>query len=534
MMSVVMPRSRSLLLMLPRSQISRALSNIPRTQSIAKGKVFDSAGTTTFPITDCSTGLVIGATPQSTASELEAAAAGADSASAAWRATAPAARARVTLKLQSLIRDQSESLAGVITRENGKTLADARGDVFRGLEVVEWAAGAPSLALGDCAPGIGPSMDIVTHREPVGVCAGIFAFNFPAMLPLWAFPLANALGNTYVLKPSERAPGAGVALALLAVQAGLPADVLNVVHGGPETVNFLCDSPRIAAVSFVGSNPGGEHVFHRASAAGKRVQSNMGAKNIAVVMPDSDAPRTCVALTGAAFGAAGQRCMALPIIVLVGAAKTNTANLIASARRLKMGPGSAADSDVGPMISRASVDRARDIISRAEALGAKVLLDGRAVKPPTGCEKGYWLGPTILHLGDARSAEASPAYNEEIFGPVQCIIEVDTLEEAIALVNRNQWGNGGAIFTTSGVSAHAFATGARIGQVGINVPVPVPLPVVSFTGNKRSFLGQNNFYGKGGVNFFTSTRTIVSAWPSSAGVGVTHASPLAMPTPGRT
>jgi malonate-semialdehyde dehydrogenase (acetylating)/methylmalonate-semialdehyde dehydrogenase len=516
--------------------LTRALSTLPRTHSILNGKAFISAGTTTFPITDCSTGTVIGATPQSTASELEAAAAGAEAASTAWRMTPPAARARVTLKLQALIRDNTESLAAVITRENGKTLADARGDVFRGLEVVEWASGAPSLSLGDCAPGIGPSMDIVTHREPVGVCAGIFAFNFPAMLPLWAFPLANALGNTYVLKPSERAPGAAVALALLATSAGLPPDVLNVVHGGPDTVNFLCDSPRIAAVSFVGSNPGGEHVFHRASAAGKRVQSNMGAKNIAIVMPDSDAPRTCAALTGAAFGAAGQRCMALPVIVLVGAAKEHTTSLIAAARRLKIGPGSAIDSDIGPMISRESVNRARDIVSRAESMGARVLLDGRTVKPPAGCEKGFWLGPTILHLGDAHSAEKSPAYLEEIFGPVQCIIEVDTLDEAIGIVNRNEWGNGGAIFTASGATAHTFATSTRIGNVGINVPVPVPLPVVSFTGNKRSFLGQNNFYGRGGVNFFTSTRTFVSSWPppSSSGAGVVHASPLVMPTPGRT
>jgi malonate-semialdehyde dehydrogenase (acetylating)/methylmalonate-semialdehyde dehydrogenase len=502
--------------------------------TLINGKLFDSKGTTTFPIMDCSTGNVIGATPQNTASELEAAADGAEKALGAWRATPPAARARVTLKLQSLIREGTESLAATITRENGKTLADARGDVFRGLEMVEWASGAPALSLGECAPGIGPSMDIVTHRDPVGVCGGIFAFNFPAMLPLWTFPLANALGNTYVLKPTERAPGAAITLAQMALAAGLPPNVLNVVHGGPDTVNFLCDAPAIAAVSFVGSNPGGEHVFHRASAAGKRVQSNMGAKNIGVVMPDADASRTCAALTGSGYGAAGQRCMALPVVVLVGAARSHAASLIAAAKNLKVGPGTAQDSDIGPMISRAAADRARDIVSRAEALGARVLVDGRTVKPPSGCERGFWMGPTLLHLGDASSAERSPAYTEEIFGPVQCIVEVETLDDAIAFVNRNAWGNGGAIFTASGSSAHAFANGARIGNVGVNVPVPVPLPVVSFTGNKRSFLGQHNFYGRGGINFFTQTRTIISSWPAPAPAGTAHASPLVMPTPGRT
>jgi len=545
----------------PLSRRALSTARLPRAKSFIDGRAFESAGTTTFPITDSATGAVIGATPQSTASELAAAAASAEAAWPAWRAVAPAARARVNLRLQAAIRDGTEALAATITREQGKTLADARGDVFRGLEVVEWAAGAPALALGDCAPGIGPAMDIVTHRDPVGVCAGIFAFNFPAMLPrerggagapaararararsrapapspspVWGFPLATALGNTYLLKPSERAPGAAVALAELASAAGLPPGVLNVVHGGPETVNFLCDAAPVAAVQFVGSDAGGRHVYHRATAAGKRAQSNMAAKNLGVVCADADAPRTCAALTGAAFGAAGQRCMALPVVVLVGDARRHVPALVAAAARLRLGAGADAAADVGPMISRAAVDRARDIVARAAALGARVLLDGRAPAPPRGCEGGFWFGPTILHLGDAAAAEASPAYREEIFGPVQCIVEVATLDEAIALVNRNEYGNGAAVFTASGAAAHQFANGARVGQVGINVPVPVPAPVVSFTGNKRSFLGQHNFYGPGGVGFFTATRTIVSAWPAPAAAGAAPASPLVMPTPGR-
>ena len=448
--------------------LSRAASSVPRVQSLLDGKLFDSAATTTFPVIDAATGAVIAATPQSTASELEAAAASSARAFPAWRATPPAVRARVNLRLQAAVRDGTEALAALITRENGKTLADARGDVFRGLEIVEWAAGAPALALGDCAPGVGPAMDIVTQRAPLGVAAGIFAFNFPAMLPLWSFPLATALGNTFLLKPSERAPGAGLRLAALACEAGLPPGALNVVHGGPDTVNFLCDAPAVRAVSFVGSNAGGEHVHARATAAGKRAQCNMGAKNIGVVMPDADSARACAALTGAAFGAAGQRCMALPVVVLVGAARAHAPALAAAAARLRVGPGAAADSDVGPMISRAALERARDIIAQAEAAGARVLLDGRRVAAPAGCAGGFWLGPTILHLGDAAAAEASPAYKEEIFGPVQCLVEVDSLDEAIALVNRNAWGNGGAIFTASGAAAHAFVNGTEIGQVGVN------------------------------------------------------------------
>jgi malonate-semialdehyde dehydrogenase (acetylating)/methylmalonate-semialdehyde dehydrogenase len=468
---------------------------IPRVKYLLEGKLLESAGATTFPITCPATGAVIGATPQCTASELDACAASSERAFAGWSRVPPQQRARVNFKLVQMIRDRTEEVAALITREQGKTLADARGDVFRGLEVAEYACGAPSAALGAVAPVVGPHMETVSHRLPIGVCAGIFAFNFPAMLPLWGFPLAAGLGNTYLLKPSERVPGAGVALAAMAQEAGLPPGVLNVVHGGPDTVNFLCDAPPVAAVSFVGSNAGGEHVFHRASKSGKRVQSNMGAKNHGVLLPDADMGAAVGALVGAAFGAAGQRCMALPVVVCVGSAAAAIPKLVAAAARLRVGRGDDPAADVGPLISAEAAARARRIVGDAVAGGARVLLDGRAPTPPPGCEKGFWMGPTILHLGSGAAALNSPAYKEEIFAPVMCVMEADTMEEAMGIVNANPWGNGGAVFTTSGASAHAFVHGVNIGQVGVNVPIPVPLPVFSFTGNKRSFLGSANFFG---------------------------------------
>ena len=375
--------------------VSRAFSSsVPRIQYLLDGVLRSSAGTTTFPITDPSTGRVIAATPQCTASELEAAARSSEKAFTSWSRLPPQQRTRVNFKLTQLIRERTESVAELITREQGKTLGDARGDVFRGLEVVEYACGVPAASLGAAAPLVGPHMETVSHRLPLGVCAGIFAFNFPAMLPLWGFPLASALGNTYLLKPSERVPSAALALAAMACEAGLPPGVLNVVQGGPDTVNFLCaPSTPTAAVSFVGSNPGGEHVFAAASAAGKRVQSNMGAKNHGVLCGDADMATALPALIGAAFGAAGQRCMALPVVILLGEARRTAPQILKGlAEKLKVGAGSDPSSDLGPMISAAAVERAGKIVGEAVKGGAKLLLDGRKVTPPKGCEGGYWMG----------------------------------------------------------------------------------------------------------------------------------------------
>ena len=382
-----------------------AAPSTPRVKYLLNGKQLDSAGTTTFPVTDPATGRVIACTPQNTASELEACAASAEAAFAAWSRVPAQQRTRVNFRLAELIRARTEAVAALITQEQGKTLADARGDVFRGLEVVEYACGVPAASLGAVAPLVGPHMETASHRLPLGVCAGIFAFNFPAMLPLWGFPLACALGNTYLLKPSERVPSAGLALAAMACEAGLPPGVLNVVHGGHDTVNFLCDAPATRAVSFVGSNPGGAHVFARASAAGKRVQSNMGAKNHGVLCSDADMGGALQALTGAAFGAAGQRCMALPVVITVGAAAAAAVpRLVEAAARLRVGPGADAASDLGPMISAAARDRACALVGAGVEAGAQLLLDGRGVRAPAGCEGGFWMGPTVLHLGSGARA----------------------------------------------------------------------------------------------------------------------------------
>lgn len=342
------------------------------------------------------------------------------------------------------------------------------------------------------------------------------------------FPLATACGNTYVLKPSERVPAAAMLLSELAMQAGLPAGVLNVVHGAHDTVNFICDSPTIKAISFVGGNAAGEYIFARGTKNGKRVQSNMGAKNHGVIMPDADKESTLNALVGAAFGAAGQRCMALPVAVFVGESAKWIPEIAERARKLKVGPGFAADSDIGPMISPAALQRAEGIIQAAVDGGAKLVLDGRKPKVAAGYEKGNWLGPTIL----TDVQPTSRAYTEEVFGPVLSVMTVPTLDDAIKLVNANPYGNGTAIFTQSGAVARKYQHEIDVGQVGINVPIPVPLPQFSFTGSRGSIRGDINFYGKSGAHFFTQIKTITSNWRAASDAGMSLKASVAMPTLG--
>jgi len=330
------------------------------------------------------------------------------------------------------------------------------------------------------------------------------------MIPLWMFPLAIACGNTYVLKPSERDPGAAMLLVKLAHDAGVPAGVLNVIHGAVDSVNFLLDEPRIKAISFVGSDHVGRHIWERGTHSGKRVQSNMGAKNHGVIMPDANRTATLNALVGAAFGAAGQRCMALSVAVFVGESRNWIPDLVNMAKSLKVNAGHIPGTDVGPMISPAAKNRAYNIVEKSVQQGAKLVLDGRGVTVP-GFENGNWMGPTVLS-GVTTDMEC---YKEEIFGPALVCLEVDTLDEAINLVNANQWGNGTAIFTTSGAVARKYTSNIESGQVGVNVPIPVPLPFFSFTGNKRSILGDLNFYGKTGVQFYTQLRTVTTLWRES-------------------
>ncbi|WP_180049444.1 CoA-acylating methylmalonate-semialdehyde dehydrogenase [Acinetobacter sp. YH12105] len=450
---------------------------------------------------------VLGQVPFATVEEVNAAIAAAQNAFASWRHTPIQARMRIMLKLQDLIRTNLKSIAQVLTAEQGKTLADAEGDIQRGLEVVEHACSIGSLQMGEYVEGVARGVDTYTLQQPLGVCAGITPFNFPAMIPLWMFPMAIVCGNTFVLKPSEQDPLSTMMLVELAIEAGVPAGVLNVVHGGKEVVDLLCTHRDIKAISFVGSTAVGTHVYNLAGQHGKRVQSMMGAKNHVVVMPDASKEQTLNALVGAAFGAAGQRCMALSVAVMVGDTKHWVDELVNKTKTLKVNAGHEPNTDVGPVISTRAKARVIDLINSGVEQGAELLLDGRDVNVQ-GYEKGNFVGPTIFNqvTTDMR------IYQEEVFGPVLAIIHVDTLEQAIALINANPFGNGVGLFTQNGNTARTFQHQIDIGQVGINIPIPVPVPFFSFTGSRGSKLGDLGPYGKQAVQFYTQTKTITSRW----------------------
>lgn len=450
---------------------------------------------------------VLGQVPFATTEEVNAAIAAAQNALASWRQTPIQARMRIMLKLQDLIRSNLKSIAQVLTAEQGKTLADAEGDIQRGLEVVEHACSIGTLQMGEYIEGVARGVDTYTLQQPLGVCAGITPFNFPAMIPLWMFPMAIVCGNTFVLKPSEQDPLSTMMLVELAIQAGIPAGVLNVVHGGKEVVDLLCTHRDIKAISFVGSTAVGTHVYNLAGQHGKRVQSMMGAKNHVVVMPDANKEQTLNALVGAAFGAAGQRCMALSVAVMVGETKHWVDELVNKTRTLKVNAGHEPNTDVGPVISTRAKARVLDLINSGVEQGAELLLDGREVQVP-GYEQGNFVGPTIFN----QVTTEMRIYKEEVFGPVLAIMHVDTLEQAIALINANPFGNGVGLFTQNGNTARTFQNQIDIGQVGINIPIPVPVPFFSFTGSRGSKLGDLGPYGKQAVQFYTQTKTITSRW----------------------
>ncbi len=451
--------------------------------------------------------------------EVAAAVAAAKAAFPAWRRTPIGVRARIFLKYQQLIRENLQALAATLTAEQGKTLADAEGDVFRGLKVVEHAAAIGNLQLGELAMNVASGVDTYTRLQPLGVCAGITPFNFPAMIPLWMFPMAIACGNTFVLKPSEQDPMVTMELVRLAVEAGIPPGVLNVVHGAAEVVDAICDHPDIKAISFVGSTRVGTHVYQRASLAGKRVQCMMGAKNHAVVLPDAHKEQTLNALAGAAFGAAGQRCMAVSVAVLVGEARRWIPELVGKAKALRVGNGQD-NPDLGPVISCAARERIESMIARGEHEGARLELDGRLPALPGAFPEGNFVGPTIF----SGVKPGMAIYDQEVFGPVLCLMEAETLDKAIAVINANPNGNGTAIFTQSGAAARRFEEEIDVGQVGINVPIPVPVPMFSFTGSRASKLGDLGPYGKQVVLFYTQTKTVTARWFEdgvSAGVNTT-------------
>ncbi|MDX5432022.1 MAG: CoA-acylating methylmalonate-semialdehyde dehydrogenase, partial [Halomonas sp.] len=407
--------------------------------------------------------------------------------------------------------------AALITEEHGKTLPDAAGEVGRGLEVVEHACSITSLQLGELAENAANEVDVYTLNQPLGVGAGITAFNFPIMLPCFMFPLAIAAGNTFVLKPSEQDPSSTMRLVELAHEAGVPAGVLNVVHGGPDVANQICDHPDIKALSFIGSTNVGTHIYRRASEAGKRVQSMMGAKNHCVVMPDANRSQAINNLLGSAFGAAGQRCMANSVVVLVGEAKAWLDDIVEGARNMKVGPGTQRDADLGPLVSKAARDRVVRLIDAGEKEGAKLLVDGRGCQVE-GYPDGNFVGATVF-------ADVKPEmtiYREEIFGPVLCVVSVDTLDEAIEFINANPNGNGTSIFTNSGWVARRFETDIDVGQVGINVPIPVPVAYFSFTGSRGSKLGDLGPNGKQAIQFWTQTKTVTARWfePENVSSGI--------------
>jgi malonate-semialdehyde dehydrogenase (acetylating)/methylmalonate-semialdehyde dehydrogenase len=452
--------------------------------------------------------------------------AGAVSAAAAafpdWAATPPLSRARVLFKFRDLVERNADRLATIITGEHGKTHSDAKGEVTRGLEVVEFACGIPQLLKGEFTEQVGRGIDSWSVRQPLGVCAGITPFNFPAMVPMWMFPVALAAGNTFILKPSERDPSAGMVLAALLKEAGLPDGVFNVVHGDKQAVDALLRHPGISAVSFVGSTPIAEYIYATAAAAGKRVQALGGAKNHMVVMPDADLDQATDALMGAAYGSAGERCMAVSVAVAVGGVGDKLLDRLAPrVRALKVGPGSDPEAEMGPLVTRQHLDKVRGYVDQGVAAGAKLVVDGRNLKLQ-GYENGFFLGGCLF---DAVTPDMT-IYKEEIFGPVLSMVRVPDFETAAHLVNAHEYGNGTAIFTRDGDAAREFANRIQIGMVGINVPIPVPMAFHSFGGWKRSLFGDMSVHGPEGVRFYTKLKTVTARWPT----GIRAGAEFVMPT----
>ncbi|MDD2547478.1 MAG: CoA-acylating methylmalonate-semialdehyde dehydrogenase [Burkholderiaceae bacterium] len=471
------------------------------------GKPYPSQSTVWRDVTNPATQEVVARVPFATREEVDLAVASALEAFQTWRATSLGARMRTMLKLQHLIREHTPELAQLITREHGKTLPDAEGEVARGLEVVEHACSITTLQLGEIAENAATGVDVYNLLQPIGVGAGITAFNFPVMLPCFMFPMAIACGNTFVLKPSEQDPSSTMRLVELAHEAGVPPGVLNVVHGGAEVADMICDHPDIKALSFIGSTHVGTHIYRRASDAGKRVQSMMGAKNHCVVMPDAPRDHAINNLLGSAFGAAGQRCMANSVAVLVGAAREWLPEITAKSQAMKVGPGTDRTADLGPLVNPKARQRVLGLIDSGVAQGATLLLDGRQCSVP-GYENGNFVGPTVF----ADVTAEMDIYQQEIFGPVLNVVCVDTLEDAIAFINRNPNGNGTSIFTSSGWAARKFQHDINVGQVGINVPIPVPVAYFSFTGSRASKLGDLGPNGKQAVQFWTQTKTVTARW----------------------
>jgi malonate-semialdehyde dehydrogenase (acetylating)/methylmalonate-semialdehyde dehydrogenase len=493
------------------------MSAVPRIPLLIGGELVQSKSTEWRDVINPATQEVVAQVPFATKEELELAVANSKEAFKTWRNASQGTRMRVMLNLQKLVRDNTKALAELITLEHGKTLPDAEGEVGRGLEVIEHACSMQSLQLGEYAENAASGIDVYTLIQPLGVVAGITAFNFPIMLPCFMFPMAIAAGNTFILKPSEQDPSSSLMLAKLALEAGLPPGVLNVVHGGPDIANGLCDHPDIKAISFIGSTHVGTEIYRRASNAGKRCQSMMGAKNHCVILPDADREVALNQLVGAAFGAAGQRCMATSVAVLVGEARNWLPDFVERCKSLKVSIGTERDADLGPLVSASAKKRVEGLIQKGVDEGAELLLDGRNLTVK-GYEKGNFVGPTIFSGVKADMT----IYREEVFGPVLGVVCVDTLEEAVEFINQNPNGNGVAMFTQDGGSARYFQNNVEVGQIGINIPIPVPVAWFSFTGSRASKLGDLGPNGKQALHFWTQTKTITARWSAHAsGVNTT-------------
>jgi malonate-semialdehyde dehydrogenase (acetylating)/methylmalonate-semialdehyde dehydrogenase len=465
-----------------------------------------------LPVYNPALGVATTTVALATADETRAAIASAREALPGWSALPALRRARVLFRFRELVEKHAAEIASILTREHGKVLSDARGEVTRGLEIVEFACGIPHLLKGEFSDAVGGGIDSWSLRQPVGVCAGITPFNFPAMVPMWMFPIAIACGNTFVLKPSEKDPGCPIRLAELFTEAGAPAGVLNVVNGDREAVDTLLTDPGVDAVSFVGSTPIAEHVYRTGSNHGKRVQALGGAKNHMVVMPDADVSVAAHALAGAAYGSAGERCMAISCAVAVGEAGDRLiAALKPELAAIKVLPGTAEGADMGPLVTREHLERVLGYVDTGVKEGAKLVVDGRGFKA-AGHENGFFMGP-VLFDGVQPSMRI---WREEIFGPVLIVVRVPTLDAALELIASHEFGNGTAIFTRDGGTAREFTRRVSAGMVGINVPIPVPMAFHSFGGWKRSLFGPLHMHGPDGVRFYTRLKTVTARWPESS------------------
>ncbi|MBL1376378.1 CoA-acylating methylmalonate-semialdehyde dehydrogenase [Zobellella iuensis] len=480
-------------------------------------------GTRTQDVFNPSTGEVAKQVALAGKARVEDAIAAAQAAFPAWRNTPPLKRARVMYRFKQLLEEHAEEICRLIGEEHGKIAHDAMGELTRGIENVEYACGVPELLKGEHSKNVGPAIDSWSEFQPLGVVAGITPFNFPAMVPLWMYPMAIACGNCFVLKPSERDPGSTLYIAQLLMEAGLPAGVINVVNGDKEAVDTLLDDPRVQAVSFVGSTPVAEYIYARASANGKRCQALGGAKNHAILLPDADMDNAVSALTGAAFGSSGERCMALSVAVAVGdaAAEAFIEKMKAQMQSLKVGAFNDKRNDFGPVITRAHMEKVVGYINSAEEQGAEIVVDGRHPSVP-GFDNGFFVGGTLID----RVTPDMLCYREEIFGPVLLVVRVATMQQAMELIDAHEYGNGTCIFTRDGEAARYFSDNIQVGMVGINVPLPVPVAYHSFGGWKRSLFGDLYAYGPDAVRFYTRRKTITQRWPS-AGVreGVQFAFP---------